>query len=60
MTTVNANQAAEFIVDSYQLYKQDFKSRDEHMAVCTTIRNLFGEKVYTEEIVPEIHKILGK
>lgn len=60
MTNVNAKQAAEFIADSYQLFMQDFKSRDEHIAVCTTIRNLFGGKVYTEEIFPEIHKILAK
>ena len=54
--TISAQLAIEKMVDSYQLYNDGYKTRDEHLQFCTAIRFLFGEEVFENIISPEVQK----
>ena len=46
--TITSHDVAERIVTSFELYKKGFKSKDEHLAFCSSIRFLFGNDFYYE------------
>lgn len=54
--TITAQLAIEKLLDSYDLFKQGFKTLDEHLAFCQAIRTLFGEDIYHNVISQEAHK----
>lgn len=54
--TISAQHAIEKMLDSYQLYKEGFRTRDEHLQFCSAIRFLFGEEVFENIISPEVQK----
>lgn len=58
--TINGATAVEMIASSFDLYKKDFKTREEHLMVCQTIRGLFGAEVYDNVLMPEILKEIAK
>lgn len=44
--TLPTDKFVETIVGSYDLYKKDYRSRDEHMETCRVLRELLGNDLY--------------
>lgn len=50
--TITAQHAVEKMLSSYELYKKDFRSLDEHLAFCQAIKTLFGDETFDKVICP--------
>lgn len=53
---ITGEQGVKLLMDSFDLYKQGFRSHDEHMEVCRVLRSLFGEEAYDKVISQEAIK----
>ncbi len=54
--TITAQVAINKMLDSFGLYKNGFRTLDEHHAFCQAIKVLFGEEVFLTVIAPEAQK----
>lgn len=52
--TITTQDAIDQILDSYELRKQGFKSRQEHLGFCQAIKTLFGADTFENVIVPAV------
>ena len=50
MTTIRltTEQIADKMLSSYRMYKEGFKTEDDHLNFCDAINRFFGNEVYDE------------
>ena len=50
MTTISftTEQIADKMLSSYRLYKEGFKTIDDHLNFCHAVNQFFGEEVFNE------------
>lgn len=50
--TITAQSAINKMLDSYGLYKNGFRTLDEHLSFCQAIKALFGDDTFDNVICP--------